>query len=77
MSSNRGEDLPVEVSFDSLLHQPQRVMRLVVEVAADLGQDLLRDVGVVITGVGVAQHLHRVLTNHRLRGVDICAEPSA
>lgn len=46
--------VPVEVSFDSLLDQPQRMMGLVVEVAADLGQDLRRDVGEVIAGVGVA-----------------------
>lgn len=44
----------VEVSFDSLLDQPQRMMGLVVEVAADVLQDLWRDVGEVIPWVGVA-----------------------
>lgn len=69
--------IPVEVSFDSLLDQPERMMGCVVEVAADLRQELWRDVGVVVTRVGVAQHLHRVLTNHRLRGGSVCAEASA
>lgn len=69
--------IPVEVSFDSLLDQPQRMMGLVVEIAANLGQDLRRDVGEVIPGVGGAQHFHRVLTNHRLRGGANCAEASA
>lgn len=68
--------VPVEVSFDPLLDQPQRMMGLVVEIAADLGQDPRRDVGVVVARVGVTQQLHRVLTNHRLRGGAIRAEAS-
>lgn len=59
-----GGAAPVEVRFDSLLDQPQRMMRLVVQVAADLGQDFGRDVGDVITPVGVAQNLHGGLADH-------------
>lgn len=59
---------PVEVGFDSLLDQPQRMMGLVVQVAADLGQDLWRDVGDVITLVGVAEDLHSGLANHGSQG---------
>lgn len=69
--------VPVEVSFDSLLDQPQRMMGLVVEIVANLGKDLRRNVGEVIARVRVAQHLHRVVTNRRLRGGTICAEASA
>lgn len=49
---------PVEVSFDSLLDQPEGMMGLIVEVAAHLGQDPRCDVGEVIAAVGVARHLH-------------------
>lgn len=69
--------VPVEVSFDSLLDQPQGMMGLVVEVAADLGQQLRRDVGEVIAGIRVARHLHRVPTNRGPRGGAVCAEASA
>lgn len=58
-----GGAVPVEVGFDSLLDQPQRMVRLVVQVAADLGQDLRRDVGKVIPLVGVAKNLHRGLAS--------------
>lgn len=53
-----GGTVPVEVGFDSLLDQPQGVVGLVVQVAADLVQDLGRDVGKVVTLVGSAQNLH-------------------
>lgn len=66
---------PVEVSFDPLLDEPQRVVRLVLQVEAHLGQDLRRDVGEVVAGVGVAQQLDGVLANHRLQGVALGAEP--
>lgn len=39
-------------------------MGLVVQVAADLGQDLWRDIGDVITLVGVAKNLHSGLADH-------------
>lgn len=50
--------VPVEVRLDPLLDEPERMMGLVVQVAAHLGQDLRRDVGEVITLVGVAKNLH-------------------
>lgn len=51
LSDDRTRCLPVEVSFDALLDQPERMMGLVVEVAAHLFQDLWSDVGEVITQV--------------------------
>lgn len=69
--------VPVEVSFDPLLDQPQGMMGLVVEVAADISQDLWGHVGEVIPGVGETQNLYKVLTNHRLRGGVSCAEAAA
>lgn len=56
--------VPVEVGFDSLLDQPQRMMGLVVQVASHLGQDLWCDVGDVVTLVGVAKNLHSGLADH-------------
>lgn len=49
----------VEVLLHPLLEQPERVLRLVVQVPADLGQDLAGQVAVVVLGVGLAQQLHR------------------
>lgn len=54
------------------------MMGLVVQVAADLGQDLWCDVGDVITLVGVAKHLHRGLAHHGSQsGVGGAEEPTA
>lgn len=69
--------LPVEVSFDALFDQPQRMMALVVEVAADFGRDPGRHVGVIISGEGPARHLHRVLTGRGPRGGAVRAEAPA
>lgn len=57
--------VPVEVGFDSLLDQPERMMGLVVQVAAHLGQDLWRYISDVITLVGMAKNLHSGLSSHR------------
>lgn len=51
--------LLVEVTLHPLLGQPQRVMWLVMQVPAHLGQDLPGDVAVVILRVGCTQQLHR------------------
>ena len=69
--------LPVEVSLDSLLDQPEGMMGLVVQVSPDLGQDLGRDVGEVVSRVRESQHLHRVLTRRPLRGGALRAEAPA
>lgn len=69
-----GTLVPVEVSLDSLLDQPQRMMGLVVEVAAHHGQHPWRDVGEVVAGIGMTQHLHGVLANQRLRAGAFCAQ---
>lgn len=63
-----GGAVPVEVGFDSLLDQPERMMGLVVQVAAHLGQDLWRYIGDVITLVGVAKNLHSGLADHGSQG---------
>ena len=47
------------MGFDPLLDQPERMLGLVVEVSADLLQDLWGHVGEVITGVGATRNLHR------------------
>lgn len=60
--------------FDPLLDEPERMMRLIVKVPANAGQDLRRDVGEVIAGVGVAQDLHGVLANHRPGGGAVFAK---
>lgn len=52
------DPVPVEVRFDPLFDQPQRMMGLVVEIESDLGQNFGRHVGEVITRIQVTQHLH-------------------
>lgn len=51
-------------------------MGLVVQIAANLCQDLWCDIGEVIACIGVSKYLHRVLTNQRLWDRLICAEVS-
>lgn len=72
-----GVAVPVEVGLDPLLDQPERMMGLVVQVAANRGQDLWCDIGEVVARVRAAQHLHGLLANQRPGGGAVCAEPSA
>ena len=53
---------PVEVGLHPLLEQAQRVVGQVVQVPAHFGQDLGRDVGVVVSRVGEPQHFHALLS---------------
>lgn len=65
----------VEVGFDSLFDEPERMVGLVVQVAAHLGQDLAGHVGEVITRVGVAHNFDRcILANQGLGGGDISGQ---
>ena len=60
--------LRVEVLLHALLEQPERVLRLVVQVPAHLGQDLAGQVAVVVLGVGLAQQLHHAAWGSPGRG---------
>lgn len=65
----------VDVGFDLLYDEPERMVSLVVLVAAYLGQDLAGHVGEVITRVGVAHNFDRcILANQGLGGGDISGQ---
>ena len=48
----------VEMGFNALLNNPERVVWLIVEVTAYFGQNFGRNVCVLVTVVCLTQHLH-------------------
>lgn len=64
----------VEMVFDAFFNKPQGMVRTVVKLAANFGQDFRCHVGHVISRVDMAQNFDRVWANSGLRGA-ICGQP--
>lgn len=57
----------VEMVFDVFFNKPQGVVRPVVKLAANCGQDFSCHIGHVISRVDMAENFYRVFTNLRPR----------